>query len=61
MSTTLVCSAGAQTGRFVFTSDRSGSWQIYTLNPDGTDLIRVTNLAPIDDDLLAPSLSPDGK
>jgi Tol biopolymer transport system component len=62
----LVCcfSAGsfaAENGRIVFTSDRSGSWQIYTINPDGSNLFQVTSLAPTDDDELFPSLSPDGK
>jgi Tol biopolymer transport system component len=51
----------ADKGRIVFVSDRSGSWQIYTMNPDGTDQVQVTNLAPTDDDGLAPTISPDGR
>jgi Tol biopolymer transport system component len=47
-------------GRIVFASDRTGSWQVYTANPDGTYQVQVTNLAPTDDDLLTPSVSPDG-
>ena len=31
-----------------------------TIAPDGSDLCQVTNLAPTDDDLLTPSISPDG-
>jgi Tol biopolymer transport system component len=53
--------ANAATGRIVFTNDRSGSWQIYTMNSDGSDVVQVTNLAPTEDDQLFPSLSPDGK
>jgi Tol biopolymer transport system component len=39
-----------------------GSQQIYTINPDGTDLFRVTNMPP-SDDIFAfwPDFSPDGK
>jgi Tol biopolymer transport system component len=47
-------------GRIAFVSDRSGSWQIYTMNPDGTDQVQVTNLAPTEDDGWFPSVSPDG-
>src|SRR5580765_772188 len=53
--------ASAQNGKIVFTSDRSGSWQIYTMNLDGSDQFQVTNLAPTDDDGLFASISPDGK
>src|SRR5437763_16800413 len=51
----------ADQGRIVFASDRTGSWQIYTVNPDGTDQVQVTNLAPTAADGLAPTLSPDGR
>jgi len=62
MSTAVLASAttGDQ-GKIVFVSDRTGSWQIYTMNPDGTDQFQVTNLAPTDLDGLAPSISPDGQ
>jgi Tol biopolymer transport system component len=53
--------ATAQNGRIAFASDRTGSWQIYTMNPDGSDQVQVTNLAPTDDDLLSPSISPNGQ
>jgi len=52
--------AGVDKGRIAFVSDRSGSWQIYTMNPDGTDQVQVTNLAPTDADGLVPVISPDG-
>jgi Tol biopolymer transport system component len=51
----------SQSGKIAFASDRSGSWQIYTMNPDGSDQVQVTNLAPTDDDGLFCSISPDGK
>jgi TolB protein len=39
-----------------------GSQQIYTMNPDGTDLFRVTNMPPSDDNFAFwPDFSPDGK
>ena len=54
--------AAASNGRIVFTSDRSGSWQIYTINPDGSDQVQVTNLAPNDDTRSAfPNISPNGQ
>jgi hypothetical protein len=30
--------------RILFMSDRAGSWDIYSMNPDGSDLIQLTNL-----------------
>ena len=57
----LSSAAIAQTGRIVFINDRSGSWQLYTINPDGSNLFQVTDLAPTDDDAWFPSISPDGK
>lgn len=47
-------------GKIVFTSNRTGSWQVYSMNPDGNDVIQITNLAPGDDQLF-PSLSPNGR
>jgi Tol biopolymer transport system component len=57
----LASAANADKGKIVFVSDRTGSWQVYTMNPDGTGLFQVTNLAPTDDDGIFPSLSPDGQ
>jgi TolB protein len=50
-------------GRIAFVGNFSGSWQIYTINPDGTDLFQVTNLPatelwPAD---WFPNFSPDGQ
>ena len=36
----------ADEGRIAFASDRTGRWQVYTANPDGTDQVQLTNLAP---------------
>jgi TolB protein len=54
-------SQAADKGRVVFASDRNGSWQVFSMNTDGTDQFQVTNLPPTDDDLILPSLSPDGR
>lgn len=50
-------------GRIAFVANLTGSGQIYTINPDGTDLFRVTDLPPSDDIEFAfvPDFSPDGK
>jgi Tol biopolymer transport system component len=59
----LVGTSGAATGdgRIAFASDRSGTWQIYTMKPDGSDQVQVSNLAPTNDDLILPSISPNGR
>jgi Tol biopolymer transport system component len=57
----LASAANGDKGKIVFVSDRTGSWQVYTMNPDGTDLFQVTNLEPTDDDGIFPSLSPNGQ
>jgi hypothetical protein len=44
-------------GRIAFSSDRSGDFEIYTVNPDGSDLKRLTN-APGSDGVAR--WSPDG-
>jgi TolB protein len=44
--------------RLLFESDRTGNWEIYTMRPDGTDLVRLTS-APAPD--VGPIWSPDGK
>ena len=52
-----------QNGRIAFVGDFAGTWQVYTINPDGTDLFQVTNLPatelwPAD---WFPNYSPDGQ
>ncbi len=44
-------------GRIVFYSEREGNPDIYSMNPDGSDLQRLTHDPAYDD---APALSPDG-
>jgi TolB protein len=61
LATVTAAAAAPNNGRIVFVSDRTGSYQIYTMNPDGSDQMQVTNLAPTSVDLLAPSLSPNGR
>lgn len=49
-------------GRIAFLSDKTGSFQIYTMNPDGSDLFQVTDLPPAIDGLAwLPDYSPDGR
>jgi hypothetical protein len=50
-----------QNGKIVFVSNWSGSWPLYTIDPDGTDLAQITNLAGTDFDSWLPSFSPDAK
>lgn len=44
--------------RIAFTSNRSGTAQIYVMNADGSGQTRLTNSAPFDD--MQPAWSPDG-
>ena len=44
-------------GRIAFMSDRDGNPEIYVMNGDGTDQVRLTNSAAFDGD---PKFSPDG-
>jgi Tol biopolymer transport system component len=45
-------------GKIAFQSDRTGNQEIFSMNPDGTDQIRLTNNSANDGH---PSWSPDGK
>lgn len=45
-------------GKIVFDSDRDGNWEIYAMNADGSDLVRLTNNPAADE---YPVWSPDGK
>jgi Tol biopolymer transport system component len=45
-------------GRIAFTSDRDGNPEIYSMNPDGTDQVRLTGNPGVDDH---PKWSPDGR
>jgi len=44
-------------GKIVFVSDRDGNAEIYSCNPDGSNISRLTNNAAMDDE---PAWSPDG-
>jgi len=58
---TLASAASPDKGKIAFVSDRTGSWQIYTVNPDGTDQFQVTSLGQTTDDGLFPVISPNGE
>lgn len=51
----------AQAGRIAFVGNQSGSWQLYTMNPDGSAIVQLTDLQPTDWEIWAPHISPDGK
>jgi Tol biopolymer transport system component len=48
-------------GRIAFVANRNGSWQLYTMNPDGSDIVQITNLPATDFDSWFPAFSPDGR
>lgn len=43
--------------RILFMSDRAGNWDVYSMNPDGSDLLQLTDLPGVDGLATA---SPDG-
>lgn len=53
-----------QNGKIVFSANTSGSWQIYTINADGTNMLQITNLPSTggadQDGVAQPAFSPDG-
>jgi len=49
-------------GRIAFVANLTGTRQLYTINPDGTDLFQVTNLPPANDPLaFGLDYSPNGQ
>jgi TolB protein len=48
-------------GRIAFVSNLSGTYQLYTINSDGSDMRQITNLPPTDNSLWTPDYSPDGR
>jgi len=48
-------------GRIAFVSNLSGTYQLYTINPDGSDMRQITNLPPTGNALWFPDYSPDGR
>src|SRR5262249_37103884 len=45
-------------GKIAFSSDRDGNSEIYTMNPDGSNQVRLTNNPGVD---TYPTWSPDGR
>ncbi len=53
--------SGGKNGKIAFVGNYTGTSQIYTINPDGTELFQVTNLPqPSDPFALEMDFSPDG-
>lgn len=50
-----------QNGKIVFIANPTGTWQMYTINADGTATTQITNLPATTLELWVPSFSPDGK
>ena len=50
-----------QNGRIAFSAKFTGTWQLYTMEPDGTDLFQVTALPPTENPFWFPDYSPGGK
>ena len=50
-----------ENGKIVFVGNQSGTWQLYTINPDGSDMVQITNLPPTFWETWYPAFSPDGK
>jgi Tol biopolymer transport system component len=49
-------------GRIAFVANRgAASWQLYTMNADGSDIVQITNLPPTAFDSWFPEFSPDGR
>jgi Tol biopolymer transport system component len=48
-------------GRITFVSNLSGTYQLYTINPDGSDMRQITNLRPTENTIWTPDYSPDGR
>jgi len=50
----------AGSGRIAFVGNQGGSWQLYTMNPDASDIVQVSNLPATDFEYWSPDFSPDG-
>jgi Tol biopolymer transport system component len=50
-------------GKIVFVGgdSQSGNFQLFTINPDGTDRVQITNLPANNFESLLPNISPDGQ
>jgi TolB protein len=50
-----------ENGKIVFVGNQSGTYQMYTMNPDGSDLVQITHLPPTILESWNTVFSPDGK
>lgn len=50
-----------QNGKIVFTGNQSGTWQLYTVNGDGSGMKQITHLPMTAFELWLPVFSPDGE
>jgi len=50
-----------QNGKIVFIANPTATWQMYTINADGTGMTQITNLPAAMIEGWMPSFSPDGK
>ena len=48
-------------GKIVLVANPGGSWQLYTINPNGSDLSQITTMAATSLESWVPNYSPDGK
>lgn len=60
MSSLAWASFPGKNGLIVFVANSRGSWQLYTIKPDGTDMVQLTHMDPTNLDSWEPSFSPDG-
>ena len=50
-----------QNGKIVFNANQTGTWQMYTINANGTGMTQITNLPATTLEGWEPSFSPDGQ
>jgi TolB protein len=50
----------ADDSQIAFVGNQGGSWQLYTMNPDASAIVQITNLAATDWEAWLPDFSPDG-
>jgi Tol biopolymer transport system component len=50
-----------ENGKIVFVGNQSGSWQLYTMDADGSNQLRITNLPATNWELWLPVFSPNGR
>jgi len=53
--------SAAQDGRIAFVGNQGGSFQLYTVNPDGSGMVQITHLPPTSFQTWLPDFSPDGQ